>query len=75
MEQSPRDQAVRQGAEALAGTLHFFSLGMGVVLIAFGLYVIWPKKYDRKRSGTKTFGGVLCAGFGLVLLVNGLLQL
>ncbi|WP_172194797.1 hypothetical protein [Saccharibacillus qingshengii] len=75
MESSPRDEAVRQGAEALAGTLHFFSLGMGILLLAFGIYVIWPKKYDRHRSGVKTFGGVLCALFGLVLLVNGLIQL
>ncbi len=75
MEQSPRDEAVKQGAEALAGSLHFFSIGMGIVLLAFGIYVIWPKKYDRRRSGAKTFGGVLCTGFGLILLVNGLLQL
>lgn len=75
MEQSPRDEAVKQGAEAIAGIMHYFSLGMGLVLIAFGVYVVWPKQYDRRRSRAKTVGGVLCAGFGLVLLVNGLLQL
>lgn len=75
MEQSPRDEAVRQGAEAIAGIMQYFSLGMGLVLIAFGVYVIWPKQYDRRRSRAKTVGGVLCAGFGLILLVNGLLQL
>lgn len=75
MEQSPRDEVVRREAEAIAGIMHYFSLGMGIVLIAFGVYVIWPKKYDRRRSRAKTVGGVLCAGFGLILLVNGLLQL
>ncbi|MEJ8304477.1 hypothetical protein [Saccharibacillus sacchari] len=75
MEESPRDQAVRQGAEAITGIMHYFSLGMGILLIAFGVYVIWPKYYDRRRSRAKTVGGILCAGFGLILLVNGLIQL
>ncbi|NGZ74068.1 hypothetical protein [Saccharibacillus alkalitolerans] len=75
MQDDGRDEAVRRGAEALAGSLHFFSLGMGLLLLAFGIYIIWPKRYDRTRSRAKTLGGALCAGFGLVLLVNGLLQL
>ncbi|MCQ4085951.1 hypothetical protein [Saccharibacillus sp. JS10] len=75
MEESPRDQAIRQGAEAITGVMHYFSLGMGLLLLAFGIYIIVPKQYDRHRSGIKTFGGVCCALFGLVLLINGLIQL
>ncbi|MDO3409459.1 hypothetical protein QWJ34_06765 [Saccharibacillus sp. CPCC 101409] len=68
-----QNDAAREGAKMLAGNLYWFSLGMGILLLIYGIYVIWPKAYTR-RSPAKTLGGVLCAGFGLILLINGLLQ-
>ena len=61
------------GVAKVAGLLGWLAVAGGVVLAAYGAYLMFATDADRASAITSLVGGALTAGFGLLAILNSIM--
>lgn len=66
------ENRIDSGLESISSQLYMFSIGLGIVLVVWGLYLLMKGHGSDKRRRTK---GWICVLIGIIGLASGFVQL
>lgn len=66
------ENKIDSGLESISSQLYIFSIGLGIVLVAGGIYLLIKGHGSDKRIRTK---GWICLLIGIIGLASGFVQL
>lgn len=66
--------AIDKGLESISSGLYIFSVGIGIVLIILGAFLLLKNRGSQKKKGIANMG-LVCLVLGVVAIISGIVQM
>ncbi len=65
---------IDNGLESISAQLYIFSIGLGIVLLILGAFLVIKNKGSKKKKSITNIG-LICLVLGIVAIISGLMQI